>query len=42
MAMAVVIALGVMHWIVESLRALAPVGYEDEEGFHFGGPSQVD
>jgi len=25
---------------IKSLNALAPVGYEDDEGFHFGGVSQ--
>ncbi len=27
--------------IIKAVRALIPMGYEDESGFHFGGSSHV-
>jgi hypothetical protein len=39
-----VVGLGCVGWVVRRiagvLRNTAPIGYEDEEGFHFGAPMQ--
>ncbi|HWD19034.1 MAG TPA: hypothetical protein VHB20_07115 [Verrucomicrobiae bacterium] len=41
-AMAVMVILALAHRVSMAINALAPTGYEDEDGFHFGGPSQAD
>jgi hypothetical protein len=39
-----VVGLGCVSWVVRkirgSLKNRAPMGYEDEDGFHFGAPMQ--
>jgi len=38
--MVLMVILSLRHRIVEALEALAPVGFEDEKGFHFEDPPQ--
>jgi len=33
--MALAVIFGLVYQAAEALKALAPMGYEDEEGFHF-------
>jgi hypothetical protein len=40
-AVALVVILSLFHRLVEAVAALAPAGYEDDEGFHFESSSQL-
>jgi hypothetical protein len=42
LVMAMTVILSLWYQGAEAVKALAPVGCEDEEGFHFDDPSPLD